>query len=514
LARFRTPISRRTLLKGAAAGAGAALLSQAGLRFAAAIGPSTKTNPYVLPSVSNVETVSLLTVGDGAAGNGYRMVGIPDGLGAFNQGNTFSLLMNHELTNTSGIVRAHGSKGAFVSQWTIDKSTMRVLEGWDFTPVSSDVFMWNVAEKKYVPGTATWNRFCSGDLPAVSALSNGDRGTTDRIYLNGEENSEGRAWARIVTGPHAGEVWQLPRLGRIAFENVVACPNSKNRTIVAVMDDGNINTAPVAANYPSEVYFYIGSKTTSDNPIEAAGLTNGRLYGLRVLRGPEVITEESDANGLGGGAYLNNARFDLVQVGPGGDVSSMTPLQMQEESIAKNVFRMQRPEDGAWDPRPGRDGDFYFVTTASVTNNSRLWRLRFDDINNPTNGGTIQIMVNASKGRMFDNIAIDSLGRLLLQEDTGNEPHVSKIWVYGLDTGELIEVAHHDEELFLQGKAPTKFLTQDEESSGIIDASEILGQGWFLLDVQVHKASTDPELVEGGQLVAMYVHPQIGARKA
>jgi hypothetical protein len=31
------------------------------------------------------------------------------------------------------------------------------------------------------------------------------------------------------------------------------------------------------------------------------------------------------------------------------------------------------------------------------------------------------------------------------------------------------------------------FLTQDEESSGIIDAEEILGPGWFLLDVQVPK---------------------------
>jgi hypothetical protein len=34
---------------------------------------------------------------------------------------------------------------------------------------------------------------------------------------------------------------------------------------------------------------------------------------------------------------------------------------------------------------------------------------------------------------------------------------------------------------------PPAFLTQDEESSGIIDAEEILGRGWFLLDVQVPK---------------------------
>jgi hypothetical protein len=45
---------------------------------------------------------------------------------------------------------------------------------------------------------------------------------------------------------------------------------------------------------------------------------------------------------------------------------------------------------------------------------------------------------------MFDNITIDRLGRVLLQEDTGNNSWVAKIWAYGIDTGALIEVAHHD----------------------------------------------------------------------
>jgi hypothetical protein len=50
------------------------------------------------------------------------------------------------------------------------------------------------------------------------------------------------------------------------------------------------------------------------------------------------------------------------------------------------------------------------------------------------------------------------------------------------------------------------FLTQDEESSGIIDASDILGEGWFLLDVQAHY-SLAGELVEGGQLLALHYPP-------
>jgi hypothetical protein len=41
-------------------------------------------------------------------------------------------------------------------------------------------------------------------------------------------------------------------------------------------------------------------------------------------------------------------------------------------------------------------------------------------------------------------------------------------------------------------------------------AQGIVGKGWFLLDVQSHKLSTDPKRVEGGQLLAMFVDPDIG----
>jgi hypothetical protein len=47
--------------------------------------------------------------------------------------------------------------------------------------------------------------------------------------MNGEEVSGGRAWARIATGPHSGEAWQLPRLGHMAYENAVASPFPSGR---------------------------------------------------------------------------------------------------------------------------------------------------------------------------------------------------------------------------------------------------------------------------------------------
>jgi hypothetical protein len=464
-----------------------------------------------------VDIIPILTTGE-YADNGYRMVGIPDGLGALKDGKTFSVFMHHELGATVGAIRAHGSKGAFVSKWTIDRNSLRVLEGADLIPSASKLWQWNTTTQSYVAGaTKAFDRLCSADLPDEKALRHGNRGTSERLFLGGEEISSGSAWARIVTGPNAGETWQLPRLGRMGWENAVACPHGKDKTIVACMDDGllsNDTVTPVAADNPSEVFIYIGSKQRDGNEIERAGLTNGKLYGIRIRRNDgTLVAAESDLLGLGSGTgnYVSTGRFELVEIGSNGVVSGMTAVQQEQSAIDKNVFRFQRPEDGAWDPRGNGKDSYYFVTTASISplRNSRLWRLRFDDIDNPEAGGRIDILLTNAPGRMFDNITIDGLGRLLLQEDTGNNAWVAKIWVYGLDSGTLVEIAHHDPALFENVNSPT-FITVDEESSGIIDAQHIFGQGWFLFVVQNHKANSDPELVEGGQLLAMYVHPQIG----
>ena len=82
-------------------------------------GPNTTTKPYVLPVGDGVSIKSLLTVGDGAASNGYEMVGIPDGLGLVRSeegDRDFTLFMNHELRGNQGVARRHGKTGAFVSE--------------------------------------------------------------------------------------------------------------------------------------------------------------------------------------------------------------------------------------------------------------------------------------------------------------------------------------------------------------------------------------------------------------
>ncbi|MFZ4576332.1 MAG: hypothetical protein ACOYN0_18255, partial [Phycisphaerales bacterium] len=189
----------------------AVLALVAGTAMAQIQGPSSSQTPYVLPTVGgintpaagDVQTVSIFTVGDTIGG--YRMVGIPDGMGVMGNGDgTMTVLMNHELGGTAGVVRAHGQTGSFVSRWNINANASNLLvnSGRDHNTSSADAF-------EYSPATGTWsnaassaqrwNRFCSADLAAPSAYRFGNLGTDARVYMNGEETgAEGRAYAHIV----------------------------------------------------------------------------------------------------------------------------------------------------------------------------------------------------------------------------------------------------------------------------------------------------------------------------
>jgi hypothetical protein len=166
-----------------------------------------------------------------------------------------------------------------------------------------------------------------------------------------------------------------------------------------------------------------------------------------------------------------------------------------------------RPEDGAWDP--GNPNDFYFVTTASMTMHSRLWRLRFNDVTKPDTGGTVTMVLEgpadtSSGPKMMDNLTVNERGQVLVQEDPGNQPYLAGSYQYDIASDSARRIADHDPQRFLPGGA--YFDGVDEESSGIIPAP-FLGAGMYLLDVQNHTRLSDPELVEKGQLLVMHVPP-------
>jgi hypothetical protein len=441
--------------------------------FADAISsPSSSQSPYVLRSESGVVTKSILTVGDSVNnkpdGTPYRMVGIPDGLGAFDNGNgTFTLLMNHELPGTSGIVRSHGSAGSFVSKWTIRKDTLQVLHGED------------LIKNVVLDGTTLpISRLCSADLAPINTYYDAasGKGYSGRLFMNGEESGqEGRAFAHAMDGTS----WELPALGKYNWENSLTRPDSGDNTIhIGIADET-----------PGQVYFYLGHKQTTGNAVEKAGLTNGDLYGIKVTGFPL-----EPAGGIPSGTSFTLANL--------GSQNGKTGLQLETQSDAGGVTEFLRPEDGAWDPT--NPNHFYFVTTNAFTAPSRLWRLNFVDPSNPAAGGTIDMVLDGTEGqRLMDNITVNDRGQILAQEDIGNQTPLGKVWQYFPGTDKLKEIAHHDPERFMPGGS--KFLTQDEESSGIVPAP-FLGAGWYLLDVQAHY-TIPGELVEGGQLLAMHVPP-------
>jgi len=470
-------------------------ISQQTTVIAAYTGPTTSATPYFIPQANGATTTSMLTVPD-AIGI-YTMCGIPDGLGAFdNNDGTFTLLMNHELGNTLGAVRAHGSIGSFVSKWIINKSTLAVQSGSD---LMVNVNLWDHLTSTYTtynssnPSTlARFGRFCSADLPAPSAFHNSGAGlgTPERIFMTGEEaNDESRAVAHIATGPNAGTSWELPALGKGAWENAVACPSSGNKTAVVLLNDGT----------DGQVYLYIGQKTATGSEIEKAGLTNGHPWGLIVSGFPVERVNSSTINP----APAPGTAFTLVDLG---DVRTMTGAAFNTLSNTNGVTKFSRPEDGAWDPQ--HPNDFYFATTDQFANGfSRLWKLHFTDILNPQLGGTITAVLDGSEGqKMMDNLAMDQYGHILLQEDVGNNAHNGKMWQYTIATDNLKLLASHDPARFGDiGVPATAPFSQDEESSGIIDMQSILGPGKFLTSDQAHYPVPLPA-VEGGQLL-MFFNP-------
>lgn len=490
-------------------------------------GPSSSQTPYVVPVAENVDIAAILSVGDqvgtkdgpaALAGQPWRMVGIPDGLGAFDNGDgTITVLMNQEVGATNGVAREHGQTGAFVSQLTIDKETLQVTNAEDLV---QDVFFYNRNTDSFVDdvpflGTAQFGRLCSADLAPVSAYFDTETGlgTSDRIFLSGEEiGAEGRLFGHVATGAEAGNSYELAYLGRFSWENALANPASGAKTVVLSTDDAT----------PGELYLYVGDKQATGNAVEKAGLTGGDLFGIAASFGDD--TTATPAAGT----------FTLVAQGNGGDVSDTTGAQLQAQSDPLTQFG--RPEDGAWDPsNPNR---FYFVTTgnnASATveaHPTRLWAMDFIDVTRPELGGTIKVVVeggfpnsdpNSPLPIMLDNMTVTESGMVVMQEDPGNNARLGKIWMYdpGKDTdgvggtSGLTLIAQHDPARFTNPSGPTATpapgsttgFGQDEESSGIIEVTGMLGGGdklAFLLDTQAHY-SIAGELVEGGQLMSMFV---------
>ena len=461
-------------------------------------GPRTTVDPYLEPVAAGVTIESLLTVHDLPARNGYAMVGIPDGLGAVRRDVDGRVIvhMNQELGASNGIVRKHGQKGAFVSRYVIDPTTHDVLHGSDLTSVVT-YFDRSTGTYTTTPttGVLALSRLCSSSQGAPGQFFNAGtgNGTTEPIYFAGEESgSEGRAFATL----RSGATRELPRAGRFSFENLVPATNASDTTVLVGSDD----------QFDGRVLVYRGTKTSAGGPLARAGLLNGNVANIK-LDGIATDAAFRAAHDVG-----DEVPFGLVGVD-----WKLTGAQQKAQADAAGALRLNRVEDGAFDP--ANPDDFYFITTdggegSTSGGGGGLWRLRFADIDQPELGGTLTLLMDGTEAigaNKPDNLTIAD-GNIVIQEDPGGDDVLARIYAYRIADGAVGEIAVFDADRFTPG-APA-FMTNDEESSGIIPADDLLGAGWFLLDAQVHTsaglpAGTGPgtveELVQHGQLLAMQV---------
>ena len=465
-------------------------------------GPSSSAASYIINLEPNVRVEALLTAGTVIGGNIYA--GLPDGMGVIDNGTTFTVLQTHEISASNGAVRAHGSTGAFVDEIVIDKATHTVLS---VTDLGQRIFQDNDGDGVYTQATTQISRLCSANLADVSAFYNAATGlgTQTRIFLSGEENGvNGRAFGFIATGADKGNVYELPGLGNLSYENAVANAWSGDKTVVMLDND----TGPAG-----QVYMYVGTKTNTGNDIHKAGLVGGKLYGV-IANGIGAANNTSAINGHEAAATSppTSGTFTVAEIA---NAATLTGAQIDAAANIAGISGFFRPEDGAWDPT--NHNKYYFVTTADQTHPTRIWSLTYADVTTPELGGTFKMEFQGIPGVhvMFDNLTVDATnGHVLLNEDPGNYKGPASIWDFNPATGAIVRVARLDPALFGDGDGVTNSVlpvaphTNDKETSGIIDVTCILGDSdtrAYLVDVQDHYKTNVPATFEGGQLNVLYI---------
>jgi hypothetical protein len=191
---------------------------------------------------------------------------------------------------------------------------------------------------------------------------------------------------------------------------------------------------------------------------------------------------------------------EFIQVNPAvarGNTPDRPQDALEIWSNANNVFQFIRVEDIAYDPDNPRV--LYFADTGNTrlledAGTGRLWRAPSGTPGTSSSVGRIfKMVLNEDDPQIVDEFSVvveasaigmrapDNLdagqNSLMVQEDAGNA--LIWKWNYGANLTDWVAVARVDRD--------ADDATPDTgESSGIIDASEWFGDGWWALDVQAH----------------------------
>lgn len=483
-----------------------AVLSVVVLGVSTTVAYSVLNKPeYILPANDAVSIKALAYAGDTFSGLTIR--GIPDGMGAMrDEDGKITLLSSHEVPSYGAVgalaKSADAGKlvlGTSITKFTLNSTGNRIYSAADF--VSSWSF-YNYNTKSYqasptgaAPAGTTLgmdnfiSRFCSATLVQAGKLAFQDGSTAlgfdGAVYLAGEEDGDS-GYARAFAFDMNGNGINLPRMGLASWENLM--PNLKpgKNTVVMGNEDGSATD--------SQLFMYVGTKTTAGTFADKAGLTNGDLHVLKIA---DIANDNAFR-----AKYGKNKPVEVTFEKTIWDAD----LKTQALDHAAKGTEFSRIEDGQWDPT--NPNIFYFVTTESnkdagatkqnpaepgiSRDGGGFWRLTFVDGQKPELGAKLELLLDGTEAPYLskpDNMTITSEGIVLLQEDPGNNAHVSRIVAFRPADGKLAVVAEFNKQYF----APTgsSFMTIDEESSGIIDVTSLIAKSgdtkkYFYFNAQVH----------------------------
>ena len=482
---------------------------------------ATSVKPYVKPVGGAYEIRPLFSADDkvpllgGAPGQQYRMVGIPDGLGAHRNGDgTSTLYMNHEFgfaAQSEPVVGGPKNRGAIVSRWILDGDGDPLAGRRAYDSIyEEDTFLGpapEVGNEAQMP--SQFARFCS------AFLAGSKHGFDRPIYLTNEEDATSSTFdgkGGVSVAIFDDELHTLPALGHYSKENSVVQPGHGGRTVIFPTEDG----PPTLDN---QLYMYVGTKDHSKGAtvLERNGLVGGRLYVFRSLD----ATRNSERTFASGS--LNGEWIEI----PGAD--EMTAAELEAAADAAGAMTFVRPEDAAFNPR--NRNELFFDTTGSssgaddgVNELGRLYSLRLHP-GNPLKPATLSIVYNADAVvAAGGDIAIspDNLDAsrryLMVNEDGVTEGRAvmaakgrdGSIWRFDLVKGPVHAVgvdastATRVAQLDPPGRDGVPVGPGVWETSGIIDTSSLFGPDTWVSDVQAHPPTTPPGgptvTVEDGQL--------------
>lgn len=384
----------------------------------------------------------------------YQMSGLPDGLGAYKDGqNNMVVMMNHEMGRTfPGLPPNVDSR---ISKVTINRKTRTVLDArYAFT------------------GAEGFERFCSSTLEVINGTP---------YYFTGEEAIvAGHDGSSIVMNAETGRWWEAEHFGHLNHENVVPVERAKKFMVVTTDDD-------FRTGQPAYLYAYIAD---SFDAAVSGDPSRGSLYVWRAKNPADVDLVKGQT-----------IEGEFVPISQAENANSTT---LKDAATARRGFRFARLEDAATAQQ--RAGRVYFVDTGKTGENNLAGALyQFDiDPSDPTQA-SLKLLLDADTGdnlRNPDNIDT-SPHSVVIQEDGGQ----NRVLVYDIDTGSVRVVA----------RTP---VGTNWESSGVINAQTLLGNNWWLMDVQAHSGRAlqpgafygpdgqpvpDTGTGEDGQLLAVYI---------